>query len=58
LAESKNDEKEGRKARKNPTARLIHRIMEAIETPGSAKGGFWPTALTTTVLLPKEYQTV
>jgi hypothetical protein len=30
LAEAKGDELEGRKAIKNPTARLIHRIMEAI----------------------------
>ncbi len=33
LAEAKNDELEGRKARKNPTARLIYRLMEAIATP-------------------------
>lgn len=33
LSEAKADEQEGRKARKNPTARLIHRIMEAIGTP-------------------------
>jgi hypothetical protein len=31
LSEAKGDEIEGRKAGKNPTARLIHRIMEAIE---------------------------
>lgn len=33
LAEAKGDEKEGRKARKNPTARIIHRIMEAVGAP-------------------------
>jgi len=33
LAEAKDDEKEGRKARKNSTARLIHRIMEAVGAP-------------------------
>jgi hypothetical protein len=33
LAEAKGDELEGRKASKNPTARLIHRIMEAIGAP-------------------------
>ena len=33
LAEAKDDEIEGRKARTNPTARLIHRIMEAISAP-------------------------
>jgi len=33
LAEAKGDEKEGRKARKNPTARLIHRIIEAVGAP-------------------------
>jgi len=33
LSEAKSDELEGRKARKNPTARLIHRIMEAIAAP-------------------------
>lgn len=33
LAEAKGDELEGRKAVKNQTARLIHRIMEAIGTP-------------------------
>jgi hypothetical protein len=33
LAEAKADELEGRKARKNPTARLIHRIMEAVGAP-------------------------
>lgn len=33
LAEAKADELEGRKARKNPTARLIHRIMEAVGSP-------------------------
>ena len=33
LAEAKGDEKEGRKARTNPTARLIHRIMEAVGAP-------------------------
>jgi hypothetical protein len=39
LAEAKADELEGRKARKNPTARLIHRIMEAVGAPVTqAKG--------------------
>ena len=33
LARAKADEREGRKARKHPTARLIHRLMEAISTP-------------------------
>jgi hypothetical protein len=33
LAEAKNNEQEGRKARLNQTARLIHRIMEAIKAP-------------------------
>ena len=33
LAEAKGDELEGRTATKNPTARLIHRIMEAISSP-------------------------
>lgn len=33
LAEAKADELEGRQARKNPTARLIHRIMQAISAP-------------------------
>jgi hypothetical protein len=33
LSEAKADEKEGRKARTNPTARLIHRIMEAVGAP-------------------------
>jgi hypothetical protein len=33
LAEAKNDEIEGRSATKTPTARLIHRIMEAISAP-------------------------
>jgi hypothetical protein len=33
VAEAKGDEMEGRKARKNPTARLIHRIMEAVGAP-------------------------
>ena len=35
LGEAKGDLLEGRKATKNPTARLIHRIMQAIETPMS-----------------------
>ena len=40
LAEAKADELEGRKARKNPTARLIHRIMEAVGAPVAvAKSG-------------------
>jgi hypothetical protein len=39
LAEAKNDEIEGRQAKKNPTARLIQRIMVAVGTPvGLAKG--------------------
>ena len=33
LAEAKGVEKEGCKARKNPSARLIHRIMEAVGAP-------------------------
>jgi hypothetical protein len=33
LAEAKGDEIEGRKARKGQAPRLIHRIMQAIETP-------------------------
>jgi hypothetical protein len=33
LSEAKGDALEGRAATKNPTARLIHRIMEAISTP-------------------------
>ena len=33
LGEAKGDELEGRKARTNPTARLIHRIMEAVALP-------------------------
>ena len=33
LSEAKGDELEGRKARKNSTARLIHRIMEAVGAP-------------------------
>lgn len=33
LAEAKGDQLEGRRATKNPTARLIHRIMEAISAP-------------------------
>ncbi|MDR3412378.1 MAG: hypothetical protein P4L87_15800 [Formivibrio sp.] len=36
LAEAKGDELEGRAAKKNPTARLIHRIMEAIAAPKPA----------------------
>jgi hypothetical protein len=36
LAEAKGDEKEGRKATKNPTARLIYRLMEEIATPPAA----------------------
>jgi len=36
LAEAKGDELEGRKARKNPTARLIWRIKSAISAPISA----------------------
>jgi hypothetical protein len=37
LAEAKNDAQEGRRATKNPTARLIHRLMQAISTPPSQK---------------------
>jgi len=37
LSEAKADALEGRKATKNPTARLIHRLMEAIATPPSGK---------------------
>lgn len=33
LAEAKGDEIEGRPSTKNPTARLIHRIMEGLRTP-------------------------
>jgi hypothetical protein len=33
LSDAKADELEGRKAHKNPTARLIHRLMEAIGAP-------------------------
>jgi len=33
LSEAKGDELEGRKAQKNSTARLIHRIMEAVGAP-------------------------
>jgi hypothetical protein len=33
LAEAKSAELEGRKARKNPTARLIHRLQEIVATP-------------------------
>lgn len=33
LAEAKGDSLEGRKAKKNPTARLIYRLMEAIAQP-------------------------
>jgi len=33
LAEAKGDALEGRKATKNPTARLIHRIIESISAP-------------------------
>jgi len=36
LAEAKGDELEGRKAKKNPTARLIWRIKSAISTPNFA----------------------
>jgi hypothetical protein len=35
LAEAKSDELEGRKAKKNPTARLIYYIMQALETPAT-----------------------
>ena len=40
LAEAKGDALEGRKARKNPTARLIWRIIAAISAPHQA--GFLP----------------
>jgi hypothetical protein len=41
LAEAKADELEGRKSRKNPTARLIYRIMEAVGAPAVLpKSGF------------------
>ena len=33
LSEAKADELEGRKARKNPSVRLVHRLMQAIEAP-------------------------
>jgi hypothetical protein len=36
-AEAKGDVLEGRKATKNPTARLIWRIMETISNKGSVK---------------------
>jgi len=36
LAEAKGDELEGRKARKNPTARLIWRVKEAVAQPQKA----------------------
>jgi hypothetical protein len=42
LGEAKGDALEGRKAQTNPTARLIHRIMEAVGAPVAlpkAKGG-------------------
>lgn len=38
LAEAKNDALEGRKATKNPTARLIFRLMEAISQPRQGRG--------------------
>lgn len=38
LAEAKNDALEGRKATKNPTARLIFRLMEAISEPRQGRG--------------------
>ena len=37
LAEAKGDELEGRKARKNPTARLIWRIIAAISAPNQSR---------------------
>jgi hypothetical protein len=37
LAEAKGDELEGRKARKNPTARLIWRIISAISAPNQSR---------------------
>ncbi len=37
LAEAKGDELEGRKARKNPTARLIWRIITAISAPHKSR---------------------
>lgn len=38
LAEAKNDALEGRKATKNPTARLIFRVMEALGQPRQSRG--------------------
>ena len=38
LSEAKGDELEGRKARTNATARLIHRIMAAISAPVRGTG--------------------
>jgi hypothetical protein len=38
LAEAKGDAIEGKKATKSPTARIIHRIMEAISAPIHAAG--------------------
>lgn len=43
VAEAKGDELEGRKAKKNPTARLIHRLMEAVAAaPGSSAPSLKP----------------
>jgi hypothetical protein len=42
LSEAKGEELEGRRATKNPTARLIHRIMEAIGTPMAPVRPFAP----------------
>lgn len=38
LAEAKGDALEGRKATKNPTARLIFRVMETISEPRQSRG--------------------
>lgn len=45
LGEAKGDEQEGRKATKNPTARLIYRIMEAVSTPARGAGKTGKTCL-------------
>jgi hypothetical protein len=39
LAEAKSDALEGRKAKKNPTARLIWRLRQAISTPVQTRAG-------------------
>ena len=38
LSEAKGDALEGRKATKNPTARLIFRLMETISEPRQSRG--------------------